>query len=76
MPDMADVAQEYTDIQLHHALTNIRAPLKVPSLSACQYCNASIPPARQALGGVTTCVTCQERWELTQRTVLGGKIRY
>ncbi|BET65010.1 TraR/DksA C4-type zinc finger protein [Yersinia pseudotuberculosis] len=70
MPDIADVAQEYTDIQLHHALVNIRALLKTPSLSICQHCNAPIPPARQALGGVTTCVTCQEKLEFTHRIVI------
>ncbi|MGP2427771.1 TraR/DksA C4-type zinc finger protein [Yersinia sp. 2538 StPb PI] len=75
MPDIADVAQEYTDIQLNQALTKIRAPLKTPSLSICQHCNAPIPPARQALGGVTTCVTCQERVEFTHRIVLAGHNR-
>lgn len=72
MPDMADVAQEYTDTLLNHTLMNIRTPLKTPSLSICQHCNAPIPPARQALGGVTTCVTCQERVEFTHRIVLAG----
>lgn len=75
MPDIADVAQAYTDIQLHHALANIRTTLKTPSLSTCQHCNAPIPPARQALGGVTTCVTCQERVEFTHRIVLAGHNR-
>ncbi|AKF48529.1 TraR/DksA family transcriptional regulator [Pseudomonas fragariae (ex Marin et al. 2024)] len=30
-----------------------------PSLTHCQDCDKEIPPARQALGGMTRCVPCQ-----------------
>ncbi|GFM72990.1 hypothetical protein PSCICL_39820 [Pseudomonas cichorii] len=30
-----------------------------PSLTHCEDCDKEIPPARQALGGITRCVPCQ-----------------
>lgn len=34
-----------------------------PSLTHCQDCDREIPPARQALGGMTRCVPCQTTFE-------------
>ena len=34
-----------------------------PSLTHCEDCDNAIPPARQALGGMTRCVPCQSIFE-------------
>lgn len=34
-----------------------------PSLTHCLDCDREIPPARQALGGMTRCVPCQTTFE-------------
>lgn len=34
-----------------------------PSLTHCKDCDAEIPAARQALGGMTRCVPCQSTFE-------------
>ncbi|WP_268799063.1 TraR/DksA family transcriptional regulator [Pseudomonas huanghezhanensis] len=34
-----------------------------PSLRHCKDCGQNIPPARQALGGITRCVLCQSAFE-------------
>ena len=36
-----------------------KSPATGPSLTDCEDCEKEIPPARQALGGMTRCVPCQ-----------------
>ncbi|GFM86106.1 hypothetical protein PSCICO_15050 [Pseudomonas cichorii] len=38
-----------------------------PSLTHCDDCGHEIPPARQALGGMTRCVPCQTLFEQGKR---------
>lgn len=38
-----------------------------PSLTHCEDCGKEIPPARQALGGMTRDVPCQEKHERSNR---------
>lgn len=38
-----------------------------PSLTHCDDCGKEIPPARQALGGMTRCVPCQTLFEQGKR---------
>ena len=61
MVDWFDRAQELEQRQRDQAIkAQLQQPRPVgPSLTHCQDCNNEIPPARQALGGVTRCVPCQ-----------------
>ena len=69
MGDWMDRAQQREVLELERALqarlAAIRAP--GPSLSECIDCDDEIPPARQALGGVRRCVTCQTKHEREYR---------
>lgn len=61
MADLFDRAQE---LELRERSQAIRAQLLKarptgPSLTHCQDCDKDIPPARQAMGGMTRCVPCQ-----------------
>lgn len=65
MVDWFDQAQALEQRQRDQA---IRAQLERqrpagPSLCQCKDCDIEIPPARQALGGITRCVPCQSRFE-------------
>ncbi|RON41797.1 TraR/DksA family transcriptional regulator [Pseudomonas brassicacearum] len=69
MVDWFDRAQELEQRQRDQA---IKAQLQQsrpvgPSLTHCQDCNNEIPPARQALGGMTRCVPCQTGHEQSKR---------
>lgn len=65
MPDDFDRAAEIEQAQRQRALDaqRARSDFDKPSLTVCEACEEEIPPARQALGGVTRCVPCQEQFE-------------
>jgi phage/conjugal plasmid C-4 type zinc finger TraR family protein len=70
MVDWFDRAQELEQRQRDQAIqAQLRQSRPVgPSLTHCQDCNKEIPPARQALGGMTRCVPCQSGHEKSTRT--------
>lgn len=49
--------QRQRDQAIAAALAQVRPT--GPSLTHCEDCDNEIPPARQALGGMTRCVPCQ-----------------
>jgi phage/conjugal plasmid C-4 type zinc finger TraR family protein len=49
--------QRQRDQAIAAALAQVRP--SGPSLTHCEDCDNEIPPARQALGGMTRCVPCQ-----------------
>lgn len=61
-----DRAQALEQRQRDHAIAAQLARKRPsgPSLTHCEDCDAEIPAARQALGGMTRCVPCQT---LTER---------
>ncbi|ENA1774679.1 TraR/DksA C4-type zinc finger protein [Yersinia ruckeri] len=68
MADAADMAQAYTDALVERSVCAIRANFTTSSLMFCEVCDEEIPPSRrELLPGVTTCVTCQWRWELLRK---------
>lgn len=64
-----DRAQALEERQRDQALAAHQARTRStgPSLTHCEDCYREIPPARQALGGITRCVPCQTAEELRQR---------
>ncbi|WP_432779740.1 TraR/DksA family transcriptional regulator [Pseudomonas corrugata] len=70
MVDWFDRAQELEQRQRDQAIqAQLRQPRPVgPSLTHCQDCDNEIPVARQTLGGMTRCVTCQSGYEKRKRT--------
>lgn len=64
--DVLDRAQELEEKQRDIALKHARRQNTL-SLSECKDCDADIPPARQAVGGVTRCVGCQSLHEKKQK---------
>lgn len=69
MVDWFDRAQELEQRQRDQAIkAQLLKPVPVgPSLTHCQDCDKEIPPARQALGGMTRCVPCQTDHEQSKR---------
>ena len=69
MVDWFDRAQELEQRQRDQAIkAQLSKPAPVgPSLTHCQDCDKPIPPARQALGGMTRCVPCQTGFEKSKR---------
>ncbi|EMY3521125.1 TraR/DksA C4-type zinc finger protein [Yersinia ruckeri] len=68
MADAADMAQAYTDELVKRSVYAIRANFTTSSLMFCKVCDEEIPPdRRELLPGVTTCVSCQWRWELLRK---------
>ncbi|MFJ2387666.1 TraR/DksA family transcriptional regulator [Pseudomonas koreensis] len=69
MVDWFDRAQELEQRQRDQAIkAQLQTPMPVgPSLTHCQNCDKEIPPARQALGGMTRCVPCQTDVEKSKR---------
>jgi phage/conjugal plasmid C-4 type zinc finger TraR family protein len=69
MVDWFDRAQELEQRQRDQAIkAQLQRPRPVgPSLTHCQDCDKEIPPARQALGGMTRCVPCQTVHEKSNR---------
>lgn len=69
MVDWFDRAQDLEQRQRDQAIKaqlQQRRPVG-PSLTHCQDCKKEIPPARQALGGMTRCVPCQTGHEQSKR---------
>ena len=62
MADIADMAQERIDAENNARMANINR-FNTPSRSACIECDEPIPPQRQAVGGVTHCIDCQDALE-------------
>ncbi len=58
--DLAAQEQEQYDAQRDERIAAIREKMRSPSLTHCEDCDAPIPEARRALGGVTRCVECAE----------------
>lgn len=56
-----DRAQALEQRQRDQAIAAALAQMRPsgPSLTHCEDCDNEIPPARQALGGMTRCVPCQ-----------------
>lgn len=65
MPDLFDRAAELEEQHRQRALDaqGRRCDFQKPSLANCQECGEEIPAERQAVGGVTRCVPCQESFE-------------
>lgn len=57
--------QHMRDLEIAAALARPRPT--GPSLTHCEDCDAEIPPARQALGGIKRCVPCQTEVEQRAR---------
>lgn len=60
-----DRAQALEQRQRDQAITAALASARStgPSLTHCEDCDAEIPKARRALGGMTRCVPCQTTFE-------------
>lgn len=73
MADTMDQVQQHTEEMLARNIAAVtRRPVQV-SAFFCDDCDAEIPAARrQAITGVTRCVTCQEMAELKSRHYHGG----
>ena len=65
MVDWFDRAQELEQRQRDQAIkAQLLKPVPVgPSLTHCEDCDQPIPEKRQALGGMTRCVPCQNIFE-------------
>lgn len=60
--DDADRAQERIDAENDARMASLHN-FNSPSLSECKECGEEIPHKRQALGGVTHCIDCQNALE-------------
>jgi RNA polymerase-binding transcription factor DksA len=60
MADDADRANEFTDLELAHALAGRKLPPRGRGSPECDDCGGEIPEARQAMGYVI-CVECSQR---------------
>lgn len=58
--DISVSLEEQSAERREAAIRAQRAQRAQPSLAVCEDCDAPIPEARQALGGVTRCTECQE----------------
>ena len=61
MTDNIDIAQH---LQLHQ-IKRTPADYTIASLAECEDCGNDIPPQRQAYGGITRCIECQNHLEKT-----------
>lgn len=60
MADIADIANDVTEMRLQFALDCIPALATGPSAEFCVDCDDAIPePRRMAVLGCTTCIDCQ-----------------
>jgi len=62
MADDIDLAQERIDAEMQARL-RVLPTFDIASLIECQECGEDIPSQRQAIGGVTRCVDCQNHFE-------------
>ena len=58
--DEFDRAQDLEMASRNAAIAAQRGNMKTVSYSHCLNCGDAIPQARQALGGVLRCITCQQ----------------
>lgn len=66
MADLADVANEFIELNLRDSLAARPQNLNA-SYFTCEDCDKEIPPQRRAIGGVTRCVDCQTIYEARQK---------
>lgn len=69
MSDFVDEANELVEMRIQNQLANLRAAQRVVSEEYCEDCCCDIPIQRQAIGGVTRCITCQQLYENEQKHV-------
>ena len=67
MSDPVDEANDLCELTMQNQLANFRAALRSTSLENCEDYDSEIPASRQAIGGVTRCVYCQEVHEKKQK---------
>lgn len=67
MSDPADDANDLCELALQNNLANLRAAQRAESYQFCEDCDSEIPAQRQAIGGVTRCIDCQEVHEKKQK---------
>lgn len=68
LPDELDRAAAITQAEAEEGIAAAHRACTGPSLSHCQECGEPIPEARQAIGGIRTCIDCANARELYQRT--------
>lgn len=68
LADELDRAAAITQAEADEGIAAARRAFVGLSYSHCEECGAEIPLARQALGGVRTCIDCAERKETLKRT--------
>ena len=61
--DEFDRASELEMASRNHAIAAQRAEIQTVSLADCKDCGDAIPLKRQAVGGITRCIACQEHHE-------------
>ena len=62
MADDIDYAQERIELEMQARMMNVQR-FDTPSLPECQNYGEDIPVRRQAMGGVTRCIDCQNHFE-------------
>jgi phage/conjugal plasmid C-4 type zinc finger TraR family protein len=58
-----ELAQQETEARIQAHRARLEAQRRLPSAVECEHCDAPIPEARRALGGVRLCVDCAEEAE-------------
>lgn len=67
MSDWVDEANDLVELRMQNQLAIIRATQRAVSEQYCEDCDSDIPAERQAIGGMTRCIDCQEVHEKKQK---------
>jgi len=63
MADQFDRASQLEQLHRERAIEAVTKEARKPSRETCIDCDADIPEARQAIGGIQRCIKCQTLWE-------------